>query len=219
MDDTWNSISKDIILPPNALRRPTVSIDMRQQIHENISLNNNILCNYEDLQMNTSIQSYNYTLAEFDREFLDKGNTTLDKDTLLQQYVIENKTNVLNLHKKDLLCNFYQFSSEKNVAHAQEESYQKEYQQLCSQQLIVSVSRLPDDVIKPFLDKYSSTCKLESRKNSGFFGMNDDHDNCMSEADLTTSDIFNRFVQNAVTSTPKKRKVRETINLTTLMYC
>lgn len=226
LQDLWELTRRQITLHSNNNlgmgNYPTV---MRQKLNDSIPSNDGILCNYEDMQMNFSIQSYADHKSSFERQFLAKECSTavLEKDRLLQEYIVKMGMSLAEMHKFGAQwAEFRQFSRERSLQVALTESLQEFSKRVCPSQALIKLTRLSTEVVKPYLGKCAkeceemgSICKPPNRKDSGYFDSemsdvaNDSlaEDAVVQDESLTTEMFNSGIVLRDQISTPKRKKV------------
>lgn len=215
LESVWNAASEQSLLQEkNQLINSNGPLIIRQTINEDIYLNENVLCNYEDLQLNTYIQSYFNIKSSFQIDFLGNNMEKSDFDDVLQQYIARNGTSVLKMHSDNLWDDFKKFYNNHNLQVIQtHENLQQKCQRLCPKASTIHLTRLSTDVLTSYLgnaaEDNNNTCKLSSvRKDSGFFDMSDTIDNGSEFVEdlgneTLNSVVFNSGIVLSKASTPK----------------
>lgn len=201
------------------LATPNSRVVMRQMIHEDIYINANILCNYEDLRMNTDMGIYEEQKRNFQYEFMNRSHSLCERDMMLQEFILESETPLTKIHQHDMWAKFEQYATNKNL-------------QLQRADASGHV-QLSQEVLKPHLDNNikelaemnnNSSCKFTYRKDSGYFGSdvmdaediatpvqtnNSNVTSDIMDASLNTEHFNSGIVSKEQISTPKRKKVKK----------
>lgn len=185
--------------------------DVRHRLCRDICVAGELLCRYDDLHMNSCLESYNVSKMIFDLHYLNRdlsgARNRTDCDLVLQKYLAENNLSLVDMHDKELWANFKEYCNIERLA--------DKCKRLCPKSFVIPITRLGEGVIKPYLDKYTQSsmeennnnnCKISLRSDSGFYEMTDSQDFDFENTFLTEStscvesDLSKRLEPNSQTT-------------------